>query len=85
MLKPGGRFVVSDIVAEHALPEGGAERPRGLGRVLRRRFPRVATWRPCAAGGFDDFEVLSRSEPLREHGVWLRSLTLRATKADGAR
>jgi arsenite methyltransferase len=81
LLRPGGRFVVSDVIAEEELPE----------RVRTDR----AAWAACYGGamveaeylaairtaGFADVEVLERSEPYERHGVTLRSITVRAVRA----
>ena len=79
LLRPGGRFAVSDVVAERELPDAVRQRPRRVGRLLRRCDPggritsprsRGRASRRCAscAGPPPTSAAASASSPSRSRG-----------------
>lgn len=80
ILKPGGRFVVSDVVAEAELPEAVRADPAAWAGCYGGAIPEAEYVGAAGAGGFGDLEVLERSEPYDKGGVRVMSLTLRGTK-----
>jgi arsenite methyltransferase len=77
VLRPGGRFVIADVVAEATLPEAVRNDP--------------AAWAACYGGavtedeylaairdaGFAAIEILERSDPYAKGGLLVRSITVR--------
>ena len=80
LLRPGGRFVVSDIVAERELPEA-VRRTRRHGRPARRRDPggRLAR-RHARRRASRAVRVVRRTAPYERGGVALRSITVAGTR-----
>ncbi len=81
VLRPGGRFVVSDIVAEEEVPDTVRLDPRAWagcygGAILESEY--LAAVR---AAGFDELTILQRSAPYPREGVLLRSITIRGVRA----
>ena len=85
VLKPGGRFVVSDVIAERELPEAVRSDPAAWAACYGGAIPEAEYLAAIRAGGFGDVEILSRTEPYEKGGVWVRSLTVRATKGERPR
>jgi arsenite methyltransferase len=80
ILKPGGRFVVSDVVAEAELPEAVRADPAAWAACYGGAIPEAEYVAAVRAGGFGDLEVLERSAPYDKGGVRVLSLTLKGTK-----
>lgn len=80
VLRPGGRFVVSDVVAEEALPEAVRSDPAAWAACYGGAIPEAAYLAAARGAGFDTVEVVERSEPYERGGVLIRSLTLKGTK-----
>jgi arsenite methyltransferase len=80
VLKPGGRFVVSDVVAETELPESVREDPAAWAACYGGAIPEGEYLAAAREGGFAELEVLERSAPYDKGGVRVMSLTLRGTK-----
>lgn len=80
ILKPGGRCVVSDIVAESELPESVRDDPAAWAACYGGAIPLGQYLAFIRDAGFLDVELLRRSEPYERGGVLIRSLTLRAYK-----
>jgi SAM-dependent methyltransferase len=80
ILKPGGRFVVSDIVAEKVLPESVRNDPEAWAACYGGAIPEADYLAAIAQGGFDEVETLHKSEPYEKGGVMLRSMTIRGYK-----
>jgi len=76
VLKPGGRFTVSDIVAREELPECVRADPRAWAACYGGAIPEGAYLAAVRRAGFPDAEVLRRSHPYEKGGVWVLSLTL---------
>lgn len=81
VLKPGGRFVVSDVVAEEALPESVRNDPAAWAACYGGAIPEDEYRAAIRAGGFTQVEVLSRSEPYEKGGVRVLSLTIRGWRS----
>jgi ubiquinone/menaquinone biosynthesis C-methylase UbiE len=77
VLKPGGRFVVSDVIAERELPESVRNDPAAWAACYGGAIPEVEYRAAIEAAGFRNIEVLHRSEPYEKGGVLVRSLTIR--------
>lgn len=78
VLKPGGRFVVSDVIAEQELPESVRNDPAAWAACYGGAIPEAQYRAAIEAAGFRELEVLHRSEPYEKGGVLVRSLTIRA-------
>ncbi len=77
ILKPGGRFVVSDVIAEEALPESVRADPAAWAACYGGAIPENEYRQAIESAGFRSTEVLQRSEPYEKGGVMVRSLTIR--------
>jgi ubiquinone/menaquinone biosynthesis C-methylase UbiE len=80
ILKPRGRFVVSDVIAEGAVPESVRLDPAAWaacygGAVTEREYLMA-----IRQAGFPRIEILERSEPYEKGGIMVRSLTLRGQR-----
>jgi arsenite methyltransferase len=80
ILRPGGRFVVADVIAEAPLPESVRNDPAAWAACYGGAIPEPEYLQAIRAAGFDDVEVLRRSEPYEKGGVMVRSLTLRGNR-----
>ncbi|HEY3449784.1 MAG TPA: methyltransferase domain-containing protein [Myxococcales bacterium] len=81
VLKPGGRFVVSDVIAEQTLPESVRGDPAAWAACYGGAIPEDDYRAAIQAGGFTQVEVLHRSEPYEKGSVMVRSLTVRGRRA----
>jgi ubiquinone/menaquinone biosynthesis C-methylase UbiE len=77
VLRPGGRFVVSDVVAERELPEAVRADPAAWAACYGGAIPEAEYLAAARRAGFQDLDVLHRSEPYDKGGVRVLSLTLR--------
>jgi arsenite methyltransferase len=80
VLKPGGRFVVSDVIALQPLPEAVRSDPAAWAACYGGAIPEADYLAAIAAAGFFAVEVLRRSDPYEKGGVMVRSLTLRGRR-----
>jgi arsenite methyltransferase len=80
ILKSGGRFVVSDIVAEQKLPERVKNDPEAWAGCYGGAIPEADYLANVRAAGFSRIEILRRSAPYPRGGVMIRSLTVRGFK-----
>lgn len=80
VLKPGGRFVVSDVIAEAELPEHVRSDPAAWAACYGGAIPEAEYLAAVRAAGFGEPEVLERSAPYEKGGVRVSSLTLRGTR-----
>jgi len=80
ILKDGGRFVVSDVVAEEELPASVREDPEAWAACYGGAIPEADYVSAVRRAGFGTVEVLQRTEPYEKGGVMVRSLTLRGTR-----
>jgi SAM-dependent methyltransferase len=80
VLRPGGRFVVSDVVAEEELPASVRADPAAWAACYGGAIPEAAHVAAARRAGFGGLDVLERSEPYDKGGVRVLSLTLKGTK-----
>ncbi len=80
VLKPGGRFVVADVIAEEELPDAVRSDPAAWAACYGGAIPEAEYVGAARRAGFEALEVLERSEPYEKEGVRIRSLTLKGTK-----
>jgi arsenite methyltransferase len=80
ILKPGGRFVVSDVIAEQALPEAVRSDPEAWAACYGGAIPEDEYTAVIATAGFDRIEILQRTKPYEKGGVMIRSMTIRGYK-----
>lgn len=80
ILRPGGRFVVSDVIAEEELPESVRSDPAAWAACYGGAIPEAEYLGAIRAAGFAAVEILERTEPYEKGGVQVRSLTVRGTK-----
>ncbi len=77
VLKPGGRFVVSDVVAREELPDSVREDPAAWAACYGGAIPEDDYLAAIRSAGLRDVEVLERTEPYRKGEVMVLSLTVR--------
>ncbi len=80
ILRPGGRFVVSDVIADKELPESVRNDPSAWAACYGGAIPEPEYLAAVRAGGFEQIEILKRSDPYEKGGVMVRSLTLKGTR-----
>jgi SAM-dependent methyltransferase len=77
VLVPGGRFVVSDVIADQELPESVRSDPAAWAACYGGAIPEADYLEAVRRAGFATVEVLHRTDPYDKGGVLVRSLTLR--------
>jgi len=80
LLRPGGRFVVSDVLAETALPEAVRRDPTAWAACYGGAVTEAEYRGAIAAAGFGDVEFLERSAPYEKGGVRVLSVTAKGVK-----
>lgn len=80
VLKPGGRFAVSDIYAVTPVPEKWRASPEAVAECWAGAVTRQEYLSQVAQAGFRDFEILEESSPYRKGEIEVCSFTLRGTK-----
>jgi len=80
ILKPGGRFVVSDVIATEKLPAAVVADPEAWAGCYGGAIPKEEYFQSVSEGGFDNIEILEESEPYDKQGVMVQSLTIRSNK-----
>jgi len=80
ILRPGGRAVVSDVVAEEELPATVRADPAAWAACYGGAIPEADYLAAIFAAGLVDARVLKRSEPYEKGGVQVRSLTVEARR-----
>lgn len=76
ILVPGGRFVISDVVAEEELPVAVREDPAAWAACYGGAVPEADYLAAIRGAGFRAVEVLERSAPYLKGGVKVLSLTV---------
>ena len=80
ILKPGGRFIVSDIIAETEIPEEIAANPEAIAQCYAGAIVKEKYFNAIKISGFDNAEILEESLPYDKHGVMVKSITVRSYK-----
>lgn len=80
LLKKGGRFVVSDVVAEEPLPPEVTGDPLAWAGCYGGAIPREEYLEAAGNAGFRELEVLEESAPYLKGGVRIISWTVRGWK-----
>lgn len=83
VLKPGGRFVVSDVIACEALPDSVRADPAAWAACYGGAIPEPDYLQAIRQAGFAGAEILERSEPYEKGGVQVKSLTLKGVRPGG--
>ena len=81
ILRPGGRFVVSDVVAEEELPESIRADPAAWAACYGGAIPERDYLAAIQGAGFEAVEAIARTAPYERGGVRVLSLTVRGARA----
>jgi len=76
MLKPGGRFVVSDIFSSLPVPEEYRNDPEAIAECWAGSVTREEYVAQLAAAGFNDVQILEESEPYEKGKIEVTSWTI---------
>ncbi len=76
ILKPGGRFVISDIYSTLAVPEQYRTDPEAVAEFWAGSVTRDAYVSQLAKAGFQDIEILEESEPYPKGSIEVVSWTI---------
>jgi ubiquinone/menaquinone biosynthesis C-methylase UbiE len=76
ILRPGGRFAVSDVVSEEPLPESVRNDPAAWAACYGGSVPEAEYLEAMATAGLRDLEVVRRTDPYDKGGVLIRSITV---------
>jgi ubiquinone/menaquinone biosynthesis C-methylase UbiE len=76
ILRPGGRFAVSDVVSEEPLPESVRNDPAAWAACYGGSVPEAEYLDAMATAGLRDLEVVRRTDPYEKGGVLIRSITV---------
>lgn len=82
VLKPGGRFVISDIIAEKELPDEIKKDPEAWAQCYGGAITKEEYFTAIALANFTEIEVLEESEPYEKgkDKVLVRSITIKGYK-----
>jgi len=80
IMKPGGRFVVSDIIAEKQIPADIANDPEAIAGCYGGAITKEPYFDAISSAGFSEIEILEESLPYDKSGVSVISLTLKGYK-----
>lgn len=81
VLKPGGRFAVSDIFAVEPIAEEHRNNPAAVAACWAGAETRPEYLAHVAGAGFEELEVLSERAPYRKEQALLSSFTLKGRKS----
>lgn len=76
LLRPGGRFAVSDVVSEELLPESVRNDPAAWAACYGGSIPEADYLAAIAAAGLRDVAVVRRTAPYEKGGVLVHSITV---------
>ncbi len=80
LLRPGGRFVVSDVVAEKELPESVRRDPAAWAACYGGAIPEADYLGAIASAGFAAVRVVGRTPPYERGGCTVRSITVEGAR-----
>jgi arsenite methyltransferase len=83
VLKPGGRFVVSDIYSLEPVPGQYAADPQAVAECWAGSVTREEYFRHLSQAGFTEVNVLSESAPYGKGSIEVVSFTISGTRAKG--
>jgi arsenite methyltransferase len=76
LLRPGGRFAVSDVVSEEELPESVRNDPAAWAACYGGSIPEADYLAAISGAGLRDVEVVRRTDPYEKGGVRVKSITV---------
>jgi arsenite methyltransferase len=82
VLRPGGRFVVSDVVSERELPESVRSDPKAWAACYGGAIPEQEYLAAVRRAGFEGLQIIERSEPYEKGGARVLSLSLRGRRGE---
>ncbi len=85
ILKPGGRFVVSDIYSIEQVPEEYASDPQAVAECWAGAATKDAYLNTVVGAGFSDLRILEESLPYQKEKIEVASFTLYGVKPGGKR
>ncbi len=80
LLRPGGRFVVSDVVSESTLPDSVRNDPSAWAACYGGAIPEPEYLAAMTAAGLADVAVVRRTAPYEKGGVRVLSITLKGRR-----
>jgi SAM-dependent methyltransferase len=80
LLRPGGRFAVSDVVAETELPEAVRRDPAAWAACYGGAIPEADYLAAIHSAGFAEVRVVRRTAPYERGGVRVFSITVTARR-----
>jgi SAM-dependent methyltransferase len=80
LLRPGGRFAVSDVVAERELPPEIRNDPAAWAACYGGAIPEPLYLEAIAAAGLEDVTVVRRTEPYVRGGARVFSITVQGRR-----
>lgn len=85
ILRPGGRFVVSDIYATLPVPEQYREDPKAVAECWAGAVERHEYFATLEAAGFHKIELLEESEPYDKGEIEVASFTVTGQRPGGCK
>ena len=82
LLKNGGRCIISDILSVEPLPQEVAENPAARAACYGGAVVENEYFHAVEEAGFQNVEILEKSEPYIKEGFQIYSVTFRALKPD---
>jgi SAM-dependent methyltransferase len=82
LLRPGGRFAVSDVVSEDELPESVRNDPAAWAACYGGSVPEADYLAAIAGAGLRDVKVVRRTDPYEKGGVRVLSITVTGRRPD---
>ncbi len=76
LLRPGGRFAVSDVVSEQPLPDSVRNDPAAWAACYGGSIPEAEYLAAITVSGLREVEVVRRTEPYDKGGVLVHSITV---------
>ncbi|WP_242342416.1 methyltransferase domain-containing protein [Anaeromyxobacter terrae] len=80
LLRPGGRFVVSDVVSESTLPDSVRSDPAAWAACYGGAIPEADYLAAITAAGLADVSVVRRTAPYEKGGVRVLSITVKGRR-----